>query len=749
MSRALRTIAIVAGAVALIATGIGAAAGIGLITLTTGTLETVATIGAVASAVSVAASLGAAALQKRPALKGSVSQVMIGATMAVPYAIGLTYLGGMQVYDNSGGDKNKYRHQVMVVSAAGPIESFDSFLADYQPVTLSGESATGWYGGFLTVQEKLGARPETAHTNSVSAMPGWSAAHKLSGFASYRPTMLFDKDGERFASGIPQLGVIVKGAKAYDPRADSTYSGGSGAQRWDDEATWAWSENAALHGLTYARGRFENGVKIVGAGIPRDAIDIASFVEAANIDDANEWKVGGAVYEAPDLSKWDNLKRILQAGGAKPIWSGGMLRLHISAPRPSLFRITADDLAEGSVDVQAMKGSRERRNSIVPKYRAPDRNWEYVQGDAVTAATYVAEDGELKTEEVQYGLVQDKDQAAQLAAYDMVNAREFGPVTMSVKPRLLSYRLGEAGTLHIPEAGLFEQLAVITGRSVNPATGVVTLTLESETSAKHAYAMGLTGTAPPTPVIRDSQELDEAVSNGDSTSIAIANSFPVGLTLTSEDDGDIVISNHSRRYVDGTPDVAVTGTTISSGLAAGTFRAISYDDPDRAGGAVTYSLRSDDIDARVSPANPYRHYLGYVVIPTAGSPPADGEGSSPPGGYCVTTDALVLMHDGSSKPAGDIIVGDRLMTRHEATLRWGIFPVEAVAIAPNEPVYRVTVGDKQVRATADHRLFIDGLWKSASELGVADGSADVVKMTVTGAHTYVSNDILSHNIKNV
>jgi hypothetical protein len=78
-----------------------------------------------------------------------------------------------------------------------------------------------------------------------------------------------------------------------------------------------------------------------------EAINRARAVEWANLCDANGWTIGGAVYEAPGLSKWDNLKRICQAGGAKPVWTGGLLDFVLSAPRVALDTITADDLAEG------------------------------------------------------------------------------------------------------------------------------------------------------------------------------------------------------------------------------------------------------------------------------------------------------------------------------------------------------------------------------------------------------------------
>ncbi len=610
MSKAAKTIGAVAGVLSIV-----------LLPINPG-------LAAVAGAVAAVANTVAVVTQKKPPAKGSVSQILIGATMPVPYAMGQTFVGGAQVYDNSAGDKNKYRYQVMVVSAAGPIEEYQSFMADYATVSLSGDAATGWFDGYMWVQRRMGTRPDTAITSDgVNLMPGWGVNHKLSGYAAYRVKMKFDKDGKRFASGVPQLGVVVKGVKVYDPRLDTTYPGGSGAHRWDDEATWAWSENPALHGLAYARGRFANGVKLVGVGFPKDAIDIASFVESANINDANAWKVGGIVYEAPDLSKWDNLKRILQAGGAKPIWSGGLLRLQISAPHPSLFRIEADDLAEGSIDVQAMKGWRERRNSIIPKYRAPDHKYEYVQSDAVTAATYVTEDGEVKTEEVQFDLVQNKDHAAQLAAYELVNAREFGPITVSVKPRLLAYMLGEAGTMHIPEAGLFEQLAVITGRSVNPANGVVTLTLESETTAKHAFALGKTGTAPPTPVIRSSQELDEVASEPGATDVTqlIANSAPRNLDLTISTAGVVTVSGHDRVY--GDKVVSVTGSTVtpSPAAVAGDKVGVFYDDEARAGGAVTYQYSvlaggtGEIAFMFATPENPFRHFVTLLTVPATGT----------------------------------------------------------------------------------------------------------------------------------
>lgn len=552
MSKVLKVVAVVAAVVAVaasIAMTFGATAFMGM---------SLAAIAAAASTVSTLAALGAQALQKPPDMKGTVNEVMIGANMPVPYILGRTFVGGMKVFDDSvdgpGGYDNFDRTHIFVGTHAGPIEAFEKFLADYSQISFETQSgglisgkALGFYGaddGYLWLNTRKGARPDTALTAypGRNAFRGWTANHKLSGMACWSATMEFDEDGKRWASGIPAFGMVAKWVKIYDPRKDSTYPGGSGSHRWDDESTWEFGspgvgsvapgENPALHALAYARGRFMgvDNVKVVGAGISKDAIDIAAFVELANICDANDWTCGGAVYEAPGLSRWDNLKRILAAAAAEPAWVGGVLTIKFSAPKVALATITADDLADGEIDIRAMTSWKDRFNTIVPRYRSENHRWEYVQAEAVTSATYVTEDGETKTDEVQFDLCQDVDQAAQLAAYELVNRREFGPITLNVKPHLMGFRPGECLEIDLPEAGLSNQLATIISRTVDPANGSVQLIFESETTDKHAFALGQTGVAPPTPTLRTPEEVDETASGSDPGLATISEVAPIVIT---------------------------------------------------------------------------------------------------------------------------------------------------------------------------------------------------------------------------
>lgn len=105
------------------------------------------------------------------------------------------------------------------------------------------------------------------------------------------------------------------------------------------------------------------------------------------------------------------------------------------------------------------------------------------------------------------------------------------------------------------------------------------------------------------------------------------------------------------------------------------------------------------------------------------------------------------MADRSAKPAGDVVVGDEVWTRHERTLRWGAYPVEAVTIVDSADVWEATIGGKLLCATGGHLVYT-GEWVEMRTIGAPiAGTHQVVKITVTDAHTYVSNGILSHNIK--
>lgn len=476
--------------------------------------------------IAMAAKIGATLTAKKPGAVGQVQGVLVGANNPLPYLMGEAYTEGVEIYRIGFGGKvgkvqNPYAFIPRVLSCCGPIESMGATLVDHEAITLTGSvgsvqavASGGYYEDFLFVDQQLGARPESdalAAPAGWGTPTGWGSGYKLSGMAAIAWSLLWDKDGQVFGGGqVPPLGKVVQGVKVYDPRLDSTFPGGSGSQRIDDESTWAYSANPALHAATYGYGRKVNSVAVFGCRLfDADALDLAQVVAWANTCDANGWTVNGTIYEPDD--KWNNLKRICEAGGGQPVLRGGVLSFDFQAPRTPLATITRDDLVAAPVTARLGKGWKDRHNTLVPRYRSPDHQWTYQQAEEVAIAAFLTADGEEKTDERQWDLVTDVDQVTELAIYDLWQRREAGPIVLACKPHALWWA-GDCLTLDA-ELGVHpdgEIDAVVVRRDVDLATGVVLLTLEQESAAKHTAALGETGTAPATPTLPGAADVDEA-----------------------------------------------------------------------------------------------------------------------------------------------------------------------------------------------------------------------------------------------
>lgn len=572
MAKTLRTIGTIAGAVALIATGVGAVAGAGTLISVAGVgSATLGTIGTVASVAATAASIGAQALSKAPPVRGNVTQLIIAPDVPQPYMMGEGYYAGVLRHDAAYGATlndvpNPYRGMVVVYSGGGPVESITPYVDK--------AAVSSYYDTYLYTDTQLGATPEAAALSpNFAGLPGWDASSKLSGQAAILWNLKFDKKGKRFASGVPQIGAYGQWVKAYDPRLDSTAPGGAGAHRVDDETTWEWTDNPALHFGTYAYGRHQNGVRTMGCGLT--SIDWGVIAAWANVCEANGWTIFGVVYEPGN--RWENLKDIAAAGGGVPVVSsGGMLSVKYWAPQVALDTITVADIAEGQITYSPLQSWNERVNTIIPRYTSADHEWNQVAAEPVSIAGFVTEDGEEKRKEWPYNLVKDAEQAAQLAAYKIYEGREITPIVIPCLPRMRDYRPGECLTLDLPDYGL-EMDAVILQRSLDPATLTVTLTLMGETPAKHAIALGQTPAPPATPVAgQDGEDRDETTydtgANPPRTvadeAALLALDVPVGTVVNRLDNGQTYF------YNGGTSGTIADWTLIGTTMLTGDLNAI-------------------------------------------------------------------------------------------------------------------------------------------------------------------------------
>lgn len=526
MAKALKTAALVVGAVALVATGVGAAIGAAAAASTivagVASLATIATVASVASGV---LSLAAGLTAKKPSSDATGSQTSFSADpdAGIPAALGRTGTAGNIVArfgwdtaDKGDNDRNAF----VSVLSLGPVAEIEPTLGvDRVPVTFDGAGrAIGSYAGFMWRMTQRGLLTGAALTfgTGAGAAPGWTAQHKLSGKAATTWTLRFDTKAKLFQNGVPAPMNVVRGRLVYDPRKDSTYPGGSGSHRMADPAnraaydaavaTWEYSENPYLHALGFVHGYWQRDManpssdwqRVMGMGAPDAGIDYAAYVEGANIADANGWKVGGIIYSGDD--KWGSLKKILQAGMGEPLALGAKISCLVNAPKVSLATITADDVV-GDCSVGATQPRRDRINTITPRYRLEANNWQLLPGAPLSVAEHVATDKGRRSRTQDYPLIQSTPQVGTAVRYDIENAREFGPIVLPCKLVWMGYKPGDCVTVTLPEVGLNGQTVLLLNRELEPSGGVVTLTARSETAGKHAFALGQTATPPPTPGI--------------------------------------------------------------------------------------------------------------------------------------------------------------------------------------------------------------------------------------------------------
>jgi hypothetical protein len=294
MAKVIKTAALVVGAVALVATGVGAIGLAGLAGSLTVAGVSASTLFLVAGGLSVAASL----LAKQPSIPSSMSD-RLNATID-PKAFRKTWLGStagpvdIRYLEWFGPDQE--RCGWIVCHASHAIEGVDEIWFDDELAWTAAGGTQGRYAGYFWVRYTT---LEGSAANVVSFGSGkWNGAHRLTGCAwslfEFKVTGNSKKAESPFSGGLPsRVTIIGKGGKLYDPRRDSTVPGGSGPMRADDQSTWRYvaddgatiGQNLPLHVLRVVLGWRINGILATGSGVPGRKLNLASWITAANLAD--------------------------------------------------------------------------------------------------------------------------------------------------------------------------------------------------------------------------------------------------------------------------------------------------------------------------------------------------------------------------------------------------------------------------------------------------------------------------------
>ena len=290
----------------------------------------------------------------------------------LPVIYGERKVGGTRVFVSTGGSKNKYLYIALALCEGEVEEIGDVYINDVL-------STDDKFSGKFTVEKYTGNDDQNATTLFNDADTSWTSAHRLRGVAYLAMRFTYDQD---VYSGIPEVKVIVRGRKVYDPRQDSTssyYDAGIGVstQRQDDPTTWKWSSNNAICLRDYlTNARF-------GKALPTSAINDASFMQAADdCDDIVTSYASGPYISlfscngifATDETVFDNVKRFLANMRGIMSYSYGQYKLAIDKPQSSTFDLTPDNILS---DISIASNSKNKKyNKVTAKFTNPNANWQ-------------------------------------------------------------------------------------------------------------------------------------------------------------------------------------------------------------------------------------------------------------------------------------------------------------------------------------------------------------------------------------
>lgn len=503
MGKALKTVGVIIGAAALIATGVGALAMPALAGTTTLFGVSVGTLNTISSGL-----VAVGGMLDKPKSQGSASpdEWTSNPDQPIPFLMGRMGVAGKIVQRDEFGPDNMYQGIVGILSGAGPIRAVTSFAGDKQPVSFgaNGIAVTSQWEGEMWMVRRSGAQPDTVLAVPAGLKAGgsafeWSSAARLSGKACYLQVLGENSKGTAFPAGIPDPVHVAEGIFGYDPRYDDTYPGGAGPCRLGVRSTYRWIEDGGIGGLNWALGLVENGQVVGGIGASIDGIDVPAFVEVANIADANGWKLAAWPDTSEDVSAV--LDQLLQAAGAVRARHAGKIScVSRGAPRASVATITARDTA-GDIELDTAPSLFNRLNTITPRFMSEAAGWVLTPANPVAFAQYVTDDGGKHGDQIDYRFVPLLKQAAELAAYDILDAREPFSGTIPLKAHMRHLKRGD--TFDIDEPGFLMDgvKCIVLSRSYDPKTAQVRIGFRSETDSKHALALGKTTTLPDFPTL--------------------------------------------------------------------------------------------------------------------------------------------------------------------------------------------------------------------------------------------------------
>lgn len=506
MGKTLKTVAIIAAAVAVVVFAPEIALALGLKAAAAGTI---AAVGA-----SIALSTASMALFGPKIPKTQMSRLNVSLDPSTPRKIvfGTTAMPLDLRYHESSGTDQEYVDYIIAVAAHKVASITEIWFEEKQAWTLAG-GVTGTYSGYLTVA--VVTEGTAANYISINGGTKWGSSRRLTGCAylhlRIKRTGLTKKAESPLVSGLPsRVTVIGDGAPLYDPRKDSTVPGGSGSHRATDQNTWGAytnaddTDNPALQLLWWLLGWEINSKLSVGCGVPYTRIDMESFITAANACDENvtlatggtqkRYRTSGTASDADD--RMEIINNLLASMNGTLRDNGG--KLTVTAMKNDLadyvLTFNEGDML-GEFDWQQTRGLTENYNIARGRYVDPSANSLYQMVDYPEVG-FAAPDGIERVMSLDLPYVEDGRRAQRIAKQVLQRNQYRGMFSTTFNTKALGCQVGDVVRVSLEALGWSNKLFRVVSQEIR-FDGQVPMALVEENAA--IYAWDADDVAPITP----------------------------------------------------------------------------------------------------------------------------------------------------------------------------------------------------------------------------------------------------------
>ena len=547
-------------------------------------------------------------------------------------------------YHETSGTNQEYVDYIICTSAH-KVTSIDEIWFDDKKAWDASGGVTSTYSGYLTVATRT--EGTSANTIAINGGGTWGSSRRLTG-CSYvhlriKRTGATSKVESPLVSGLPsRVTIRGNGALLYDPRKDSTVTGGSGSHRANDQTTWGSytdpddCDNPALQLLWWLLGWKINGVLSVGCGVPYTRIDMESFITAANICDENitlaaggtqkRYRTSATASDADDRMEIINVFLSCMNGTLRD--NNGKLSLTVMKNDLANYVLTFDDDdILDSFEWNQTRGLTETYNVARGRYVDPSDNSLYQLVD-YPEVRITSLDGIERVVTIDLPYVEEGRRAQRIAKQVLQRNQYRGMFSATFTAKAMGCQVGDVVRLSFTPLGWTNKLFRVVSQQID-FTGKVPLALVEENAAIYAWDAEeqavITPTAPTVydplnnPIILGTLQATSRHEPSDSSIVFTANyqgtldtgQLPKNVAFRRMS-GNTDVSADATWTIDSQGGVSGVTVTVTSGLVTIPSGAIIP-----SGTVISVKSNYDGVDI----------YSNISLTRLDGAPPSGGSGS--------------------------------------------------------------------------------------------------------------------------